>query len=176
MINISFLYGTIAGLIVIGIALGLMTFAGDNHLAGSEFLGYLVMIVALTLIFFGVKRYRDREGGGVIKFVPALMLGLGIAFVAGIIYVLVWEVYDAATNHTFINEYAASVIKAKQDGGATGPALETVTTEMAKLKEDYANPLFRLPMIFLEIFPVGLVIALISAAILRNPKVLPARA
>jgi hypothetical protein len=176
MINISFLYGTIAGLIVIGIALGLMTFAGDGHLAGSEFLGYLVMIVALTLIFFGVKRYRDREGGGVIKFVPALMLGLGIAFVAGIIYVLVWEVYDAATNHKFINEYAASVIKAKQDGGATGPDLDAATAEMEKLKVDYANPLFRLPMIFLEIFPVGLVIALISAAILRNPKVLPARA
>ncbi len=30
-------------------------------------------------------------------------------------------------------------------------------------------------MTFLEIFPVGLIIALLSAALLRNPKVMPAR-
>ena len=30
-------------------------------------------------------------------------------------------------------------------------------------------------MTFIEIFPVGFMIALISATILRNPKVLPAR-
>jgi hypothetical protein len=43
------------------------------------------------------------------------------------------------------------------------------------MKEMYRNPLFRLPMTFIEIFPVGLLIALISAAILRNPRILPAR-
>jgi lipopolysaccharide export LptBFGC system permease protein LptF len=44
------------------------------------------------------------------------------------------------------------------------------------MKDAYRNPLFRLPMTFAEIFPMGLLIALISAAILRNPKILPARA
>jgi hypothetical protein len=39
----------------------------------------------------------------------------------------------------------------------------------------YANPLFRIPMVFLEIFPVGFIVALISAALLRNPRLLPAR-
>ena len=42
------------------------------------------------------------------------------------------------------------------------------------MKIQYADPLFRLPITFLEIFPVGLLISLISAAILRNPGVLPA--
>jgi hypothetical protein len=176
MTNIAFLFGTIAGLIVIGVLIGTFTLASSDHLAGSEFLGYLVMIVALSLIFFGIKRYRDREGGGVIKFVPAFMLGLGISAVAGVIYVLVWEVYDTATNRTFIDTYTASVIEAKRAEGASGPALEATVAEMNKLKTDYANPFFRLPMTFLEIFPVGLIIALISAVILRNPKVLPARA
>jgi len=37
------------------------------------------------------------------------------------------------------------------------------------------NPLFRLPMTFVEIFPVGLLIALVSAGLLRNPRFLPAR-
>ena len=40
------------------------------------------MIVALSVIFLGVKRYRDQELGGVIRFGTAFMLGLGIAAVA----------------------------------------------------------------------------------------------
>ncbi len=46
---------------------------------------------------------------------------------------------------------------------------------METFKAQYANPLFRLPMTFIEIFPVGVLVSLISAAILRNPRVLPAR-
>lgn len=44
------------------------------------------------------------------------------------------------------------------------------------MRNQYANPLFRFPMTFGEIFPVGLLITLISAAVLRNLKVLPAAA
>jgi hypothetical protein len=47
---------------------------------------------------------------------------------------------------------------------------------MDAFKRQYANPLFRLPMTFAEIFPVGVLVSLVSAAILRNPRVLPARA
>jgi hypothetical protein len=43
------------------------------------------------------------------------------------------------------------------------------------MRAQYANPLFRIPMTFLEIFPVGLVVALLSAVSLRFPKFLPAR-
>ena len=48
--------------------------------------------------------------------------------------------------------------------------------KMEQFKEQYRNPLFRVPVTFLEIFPVGLLIALISAAVLRNSRVLPAAA
>jgi hypothetical protein len=39
----------------------------------------------------------------------------------------------------------------------------------------YSNPLYRLPITFVEMFPVGVLISLISAAVLRNSRVLPAR-
>ena len=176
MTNTAFLYGTISGLITVVGLIAASTLLSQSNPSSLEWLGYLVMILAMSMIFFGIKRYRDREGGGVIKFVPALLLGVGIAFVASIIYVLVWEVYDTATNHTFIDVFTSSVITAKKAAGVSGPALDAVVAEMAKLKTDYANPLFRLPMTFLEIFPVGLVIAVISAALLRNSKLLPNRA
>ncbi|MBI1211629.1 MAG: DUF4199 family protein [Alphaproteobacteria bacterium] len=175
MINITFLYGTIAGLIVMaGMFLGI--FVLPEHGGASEWFGYLTMILALSMIFFGVKRYRDTQGGGVIKFLPALTLGLGIAIVAGIIYVMVWEVYLAATHYSFISQYTDAMVAAQKAKGVTGAALDAYAAEMEKLKSDYANPLFRLPMTFMEIFPVGLVIALISAIILRNSRVLPANA
>jgi hypothetical protein len=175
MLRISLVFGSIAGLIVIAVLiLGIVFPNALNHF-NTEWFGYLVMIVALSLIFVGVKRYRDTELGGVIKFLPALGLGLGIAVVAGVIYVAMWEVYLASTGYQFMNRYADSMITAKKAHGLSGPALEAFIAQMNALKVQYDNPLFRLPMTFVEIFPVGAAIAVISAAILRFPKVLPAR-
>ncbi len=174
MLRNALVFGSISGLIVIvTIITGLAI--GESHFS-SEWFGYLVMIVALSMIFLGVKRYRDNELGGVIRFLPALGLGLGIAVVAGVIYVAVWEIYLAASGYHFMDHYVASIIAAKKAQGVSGAALADFTAQMNAMKVQYANPLFRLPMTFLEIFPVGLIIALISAAVLRFPKVLPARA
>lgn len=177
MFNIAFLFGTIAGLINIGAMIAVIVASGGEPEMGSHslWLGYLIMIVALSMIFFAVKRYRDQELGGVIKFVPAFLMGLGVTLVAGVIYVLVWEVYMAATNYTFMDAYAAAMIEAERAKGAAGN-VDKVITEMEQAKVLYADPLSRMAMTFLEIFPVGLLIALISAAVLRNPKILPATA
>ncbi len=173
MLRIAFVFGSLAGLVVIGGIMATLFLLGER--GSSEWLGYLIMFVALSMIFFGVKRYRDRDLGGVIKFVPALLLGLSIAAVAGIAYVVVWEAYLAATHYTFIDTYTAAILAAKKTQGLSGAALQAEVVKMQDLKAQYANPLFRLPMTFLEIFPVGVVIALISAALLRNPKLLPDR-
>ena len=176
MINIIFLFGTMAGLIVIGAMIGVIVASGgqpemQDH---SLFLGYLIMLVALSMIFFGIKSYRDRELGGVIRFMPALMMGIAISVVAGVIYVLVWEVYMAATDYTFMKAYVEHYIAQQKAAGVTGAALDRIIAEMEQMKVQYADPLFRMPMTFMEIFPVGLLISLISAAVLRNAKVLPA--
>jgi hypothetical protein len=174
MQRIILTYGIIAGLIVIGSAiLGLALSGGEETLHAQEWLGYLVMLIALSLIFVGIKRYRDRHLGGVIRFGTATLVGLGIAAVAGVIYVATWEVYLAVTDFAFMDQYARGVIAAKQAEGVTGDELAAITGNMESMKRQYANPLFRLPLTFLEIFPVGLLITLISAAILRNSKVLP---
>ena len=167
-------YGALAGVIVIGTMIIGLSIAGESHAAGAQWLGYLVMIVALSLIFLGIKRYRDHELGGVIRFRTAVLLGLGITLVASVIYVAVWEVYLSMTDYAFMNDYAQSMIEAKEAEGVAGAALQAEIESMDKLKEQYANPMFRLPMTFLEIFPVGLLITLVSAGLLRNSSLLPA--
>lgn len=173
--RIALTYGAIAGLIVIAsIIVGFML--GADHGSGGMLLGYLIMIVALSLIFLGVKQFRDRNKGGVIKFGDALMMGLMIAVVAGVFYVIGWEGYLAATGHTFMENYVEKTIAAKEAAGLAGEALAQEAEKLHAMAESYKNPVYRTGITFLEIFPVGLVIALISAALLRNPRVFPKRA
>jgi hypothetical protein len=176
MLRISLIYGSFAGLVVIAVLIAGLTVLRGESFMSTEWFGYLTMIVALSAIFLGIKRHRDEALGGVIRFLPALGLGLGIAVVAGVIYVAVWEIYLASSGYHFMDAYVAAVIAAKKARGVTGAALAAQIAQLDAMKAQYANPLFRLPMTFLEIFPVGVIIALISAAVLRNPRVLPARA
>jgi len=167
------IYGSIGGGIVLAnMMLSLLLGKGGGV---PVWLGYLVMIVAMTMIFIGTKKYRDRVLGGVIRFWPAFAIGLGISFLASLFYVIGWEIIQYFTEYAFIGDYAAAGIKAKQEAGVTGPELEAFIAKMDELVQQYANPLYRVPMTFAEIFPVGLVISLVSAALLRNPAVLPAR-
>lgn len=169
----ALIYGAVAGSIVIAsIVIGFLL--GADHENHNLALGYLIMIVALSMIFIAVKQHRDRQGGGVIKFGQALLLGVMIAAVAGVFYVVGWEGYLAATNYTFMESYVEHAIQTERAAGVSGAALDAKIAKLEAMKSQYANPLFRLPITFMEIFPVGLVIAIVSAAILRNPKALPA--
>lgn len=177
MLRIILAYGVGAGLIVALPMFAMLTLAPRNDIATSPYTGYLIMMLALSLVFVGVKQFRDREQGGVIKFMPAFLIGLSISAVAGIIYVIGWEITLAATDFAFIDGYSEAMIAAEQaKAGATPADIARVSAQMAEFRVQYANPLFRLPMTFIEIFPVGLLIALISAALLRNPRFLPAQA
>ncbi len=173
MLRIALIFGGVAGAIVISVMIAGLTLGDGGHTGGQAF-GYLVMLVALSLIFVGVKQYRDKDLGGVISFMQALGAGLAIAAVAGVVYVAVWEAYLASTDHAFIADYAAGVIEKKKAAGVSGEELEKLIADMEKMKASYANPLMRLPMTFLEIFPVGLLVSLASAALLRNRNFMPA--
>ena len=175
MQRVMIIYGALSGVIVIsGIVLGITLSEGGAGHPSLEWLGYLIMLVALSLIFVGIKRYRDQELGGVISFGKASLVGLGTAVVAGVIYVGAWEVYLAATDYSFIETYTDGLIASQRAEGLSGAELDAFIADMESMKSNYANPLFRVPLTFLEIFPVGVLITLISAAVLRNSAVLPA--
>jgi hypothetical protein len=169
-------FGTLSGAIVIAASIAGYSVSDGQGFFGTAWFGYLVMLIALSMIFIGIKRYRDNEQGGVVGFGQAAKVGVGIAAVAGVIYVVVWEIYLAATGYGFYDTYAAGLIEAARASGLTGEALQAEISNIEEQLSQYGNPLIRLPLTFLEIFPVGLLIALISAAILRKPTVLPAQA
>jgi hypothetical protein len=168
-------YGTLAGLVIISVMMTGILAADRDSFFASMWFGYSVMLVAMTFMFVGVKRYRDVEHGGIIRFKSAFLMGLGIAAVAALAYILVWEAYLAATGYRFMDDYLAGIARDLQAQGKT-PA--EVAREMAGyewMRINYPDPLIRIPVTFLEIFPIGLLAALVSAGLLRNPKLLPAR-
>jgi hypothetical protein len=165
MARYALIYGALSGTVIIAVIMAGMMFGGFGH---SLWFGYLVMLVVLVFIFVGMKRYRDVERGGVIRFGRALGLGLAIAGVAAIAYVLVWELYLAATHYTFMDEYIAAMIHAKKAQGVSGAALAKVIAEGESMRAIYANPLKRMGMTFAEIAPVGVIVALFSALALSD--------
>ena len=170
-------YGAIAGLIAGGALSLVVVGLGENapHGGLGMLVGYLIMLAALSLVFVAIKRHRDDAPGGTIRFWPAFALGLGVSFVAGVIYALAWETTLAVTGMDFAGSYANSIIEQQKARGVSGEALAKLVAELERFKASYANPAYRLPMTFIEIFPVGVLVSLLSAVILRNPRALPAR-
>jgi hypothetical protein len=170
-------HGLISGGIIIAVICGTIAVWGGLHeLEGAgQWIGYLVMVVALSAIFFGVKSYRDNTLGGVIKFKTAFLVGLLIALVATAVYVVGWEAYLAVSKIDFMEQYTATQIEHLKAKGVSGEELEKQVADLNYWKEMYKNPLIRMAITSMEILPVGLIIALLCAAILRKSEVLPVR-
>ena len=170
------LYGIIAGLIVAVPMIVFMVFVSPSHqMQDGALYGYVVMIVALSTVFLGIKHYRDKELGGAIKFGRALLVGLGVSALASVLYVIAWEISLAFSDFDFAAAYSKMTIEAARAEGASSEEIEQVIQQAQSFVRMYENPLFRLPITFVEIFPIGVIISLISAAVLRNSRVLPAR-
>lgn len=177
MQRIILTYGVIAGFVV-AIPLFLMgTLMADNPPSGAVgmAIGYLIMLIAFTAIFVAVKRYRDDRCGGVIRFLPALGMGAAIALIASLFYVVAWEAVLAINGGDFIADMSARMLEERRAAGATASELASLQAQMAQMQGLYANPLFRVLITLTEILPIGLLVALVSAALLCNPRFLPAQ-
>lgn len=130
-----------------------------------------------TILIYGAALAAGSLGcsGGVIRFGTTLLLGLGISAVASLIYAIGWEICLAYGNFDFADFYSKMMIDAARAKGVTEAELQKVIVDAQSFVTMYRNPLFRIPITFIEMFPVGILISLISAALLRNPRLLPAR-
>ena len=168
-------FGLIAGLVVGGIDFVMFTTMDQHDFENGMLIGYSIMLVALSAVFIGVKRHRDLELGGVIRFWPAFGMGVAISFIAGVFYVLSWEASQAVTGGDFAATYSSFVLEQARAKGESAAAIAKMSAELADFRLMYANPWKRLPMVFTEIFPVGVLVSLVSAALLRRPNFMPAR-
>ncbi len=166
------IFGTIAGLILL-IVLVTSTIACYNseNFNGNMWLGYGSMLVAFSLIFVGIKNVRDKVNNGSITFGGAFKVGLYIALIASTFYVVTWLFEYYLIMPDFMDKYTAHVLREAAKDGATVAELKGKKEDMAMYIDMYKNPFGVIVLTYMEVLPVGIVISLIAALILkRKPK------
>ena len=172
MKRIVLIFGLISGLISGGLLVALMPFHDQlEHGGWSLVLGYAGMLAASLLIYFGVRRYRDTVGGGQVSFGRALAVGLLIATISSLCYTATWEVlFFNGVGREFMASYATHEMDRARASGATEAELAKKRAELDAFARNYQNPAFNAALTFAEPLPVGLVMSLLSAAVLRRRR------
>ena len=161
-------FGFISGAIMAGMLFGTLLFVKNIGFDKAEIVGYTGMVLAFLLVFFGIRSYRENVAGGAITFGRALTVGLLIMLISTVCYVIAWEFVYFNFMHDFADKYAAHLVEQVRNSGASEQVIQAKLQEMKRFKELYDNPFFNAAMTFLEPLPVGLILTLISALILRK--------
>jgi Protein of unknown function (DUF4199) len=146
---------------------------GTLNFDNGALVGYTGMVIALSLVFFGIKSFRDNQADGSVSFGKGFLIGMSITMVASVFYAMAWEVSYAKMGEQFVQQWTSHELEKLQAGGATEEVIEKAKDEWKDFGELYKNPLIRFGMTLFEILPVGLVISLLSAALLRKKEFLP---
>jgi hypothetical protein len=173
MTRVVLIFGLLAGAVLSVMMLVQAAFIDEIGFDRGEIIGYTTMVLAFLMVFFGIRSYRDSIYGGTITFWQAVRIGLLITLVASVCYVTTWEVIYYWFAPDFVEKYGAYMVEQARQAGATEQELAAKTAEMARFREMYKNPLINAGITLIEVFPVGLVVTLISAAILRRDRQVP---
>jgi hypothetical protein len=171
MLKIVLTFGLIAGAVMSAMFLITLPFHDQIGFDNGMLVGYTSMVAAFLMVYFGVRRYRDQVSGGTISFGRALGVGLAITLVGSLFYVLMWQVIYHNFVPDYLDKYGVYTIEKERAAGATETQLEASRQQMREFKEMYdSNPLINAAITILEPLPVGVLISLISAGVLRRGR------
>lgn len=163
-------FGLISGAVSSAMLLLTVPFMERIGFDRGEVLGYTTIVASFLLVYFGIRSYRDRVAGGTMTFGRGFTVGILITLVSSACYVATWEFIYFKLNPGFVDQYAAYAIERARASGASQQEIEATTRQLEQFKVQYQNPLINTAITFMEPFPIGLVVTLISAAILRRAR------
>ena len=171
-------FGLISGLILSVLMGGSLLLADKIGSGHSMAIGYTIMVASFLLIYFGIRSYRENTLAGQISFGRAFSCGILITFITCVCYVATWEVLYFNFMPHFMDGYFAAQIHKVQSSGLDPATTAAQIAAIQRSQQLYQNPFVNMAYTFMEPLPVGLIITLISAAVLRrkalsNPPPLP---
>jgi hypothetical protein len=161
-------FGLIAGVMISVLMDSSLLIANNIGSGHSMVLGYTIMVASFLLIYFGVRSYRDNNLAGQISFGRAFACGILIALITTVCYVATWEILYFNFMPHFMDGYFAAQIHKVQSSGLDPASTATRVAAIEHSQQLYQNPFVNMAYTFLEPLPVGLIITLISAALLRQ--------
>lgn len=168
MKKIVLIFGLISGALMAIFMFATMPLVDRIGMDRMVFVVYTWMVLAFMLVFFGVRSYRENVGGGTITFGRAFAVGILIAIISSLCYVVAWQILYYSFMPDFFEKYSAHVIEKERASGASAATIQAKIQETEQLKQLVKNPFIHAAFVFIELFPVGLVITLISSIILRK--------
>jgi Protein of unknown function (DUF4199) len=161
-------FGVLSGAVSSAMMLLTLPFLDQIGFDRGEILGYTMIVASFLLVFFGVRSYRENVAGGSLTFGRAFVVGLLITLISCAFYVVTWEIIYFKLAPGFADKWAAYTIEKARASGASQESIEATTRQMRAFKENYDKPLINAAITFVEPFPIGLAVTLISAAVLRK--------
>ena len=161
-------FGVISGTISSLMMIVLVTFGDRIGFDRGATIGNTSIVLSFLMVFFGIRTYRDNICRGEITFLKASAIGLSITLISCIIYVVTWEVIYYTFIPGFWDAYGAHLVEKLTASGASPAVIQAKLQQVRRYKELYKNPLFNAALTFIDPFPIGLVITLISALVLRR--------
>jgi amino acid transporter len=170
MRKIVLTFGLIAGAILSAMMLITLPFHDDIGFDKAAVIGYTTMVLAFLMVFFGVKSYRDNVAEGSVTFWRALTVGLMITAVASICYVATWELIGQRLAPDYVEKYGAYEVEKVKKSGASDTEVAAKAKEMREFNEMYKKPLNNIALTLLEPLPVGILLTLVTAAVLSRKR------
>ena len=164
------IFGLISGVISSLMMVSTLPFVHKMSTSQGLIVGYTAIVLSFMLVYFGIRSYRENVGNGEISFGKAFLVGIGITLISCVFYVATWEIIYFKFMPNFMDNYGSSTIEKLRAAGATAEVIQAKINEYSQLRENLKNPLYNSAMTFLEPFPVGLLITLISAGVLRKRR------
>jgi hypothetical protein len=161
-------FGFISGIMISALMAGSLFIADRIGSGHSMILGYTIMVASFLLVYFGVRSYRDNTLAGQISFGRAFSCGILITLITCVCYVTMWEILYFNFMPHFMDGYFAAQIHKVQSSGLDAATIAAKVAEIQRSQQLYQNPLVNIAYTFMEPLPVGLLITLISAAVLRR--------
>lgn len=161
-------FGLLSGVISSLLMIATVPFEHQIGFDNGLLVGYTAIVLSFLLVYFGIRSYRDNVGHGQVTFAKAFAVGISITLISCIFYVVTWEILYFHFLPGFMDKYGAYLVEKARASGASAAAIQAQLELAKKYKQIYDDPLLNAAMTFIEPFPVGLVITLISAAVLRK--------
>ena len=120
----------------------------------------------------------EHPAGGSIKFWKGVQVGVLISLISGILYAVGAMSYGIVSPNFeahFMTKFTELKVGKLTEQGASQDKIDEAKKEVEMMKTLFQNPVLFFLVCQMEILPVGFIVTLISAGLLRRRELLPAQ-
>jgi len=168
ILTYGLLSGAVAAVLMTGTAI---YFKNSMDTSNGTLFGYAGILLSMLFVYFGTRAYRDQKTPAGLSFGEAFKVAILITVISCICYVVAWLIVYQTLMPDFMDKFIEQTLAKLKESGASETQISQEAAKMEEMKVMYRNPLFRAAITFLEPFPVGLLVSLVSSFVLRRKPV-----